>query len=193
MSEYSDILRAVAAGDRVSERDFDLIFPKAARKFARAEWTPLVAAVRAAAMLVDRPGVRVLDVGCGAGKFCVIGSLTTKGQFTGIDTDEELVDIARELASAAKLPRLTFRYGDALTLDWTKFDALYFFNPFANSAGDEAEFMATIGRVSAKLAAMPSGTRVVTYHGYGGQMPPCYREEAAEVVGPGVLQLWVST
>ena len=108
MTDLSHLFQALAAGERVNERDFDLIFPKEARKFSRAHWTPLAAAVRAAALLVDKPGAKILDVGSGAGKVCVAGVLTTQGHFTGIELDEELVGIAKDLAKTYKLPRLKF-------------------------------------------------------------------------------------
>jgi ubiquinone/menaquinone biosynthesis C-methylase UbiE len=185
------VFQALAAGASVAEREFDLIFPKDARKFSRAEWTPLAAAIRAASLLVARPGVMVLVVGWGAGLVWLGGPATTAGRFTGIDLEGELVAIAKGVSQRFKLQRLKFLCGDALALDWEAYDGLYFFNPFANSAADEGAFVATIQRVTAKLSALPSGRRIVTYHGFGGQMPPGFVQELAEVIGPGVLQLWV--
>lgn len=196
-----EALRAIAAGERVAERDFDLIFPPPARKLARTHWTPLAAALRAAALLVERPGARVLDVGSGAGKLCLVGALTTTGSFTGIERDAELVKVARRIVHEHRIQRVRYVEGDALAADWTTFDAIYLFNPFANDVklvgeklsdrpAAEDDFIDLVRRTEAKLAALPSGTRVVTYHGFGGTMPEGLIERHAEVVGPGVLQVW---
>ena len=54
------MLKSLAAGVKVAEREFDLIFPKEARKASRTHWTPLAAALRAVELLAHRPGARVL-------------------------------------------------------------------------------------------------------------------------------------
>jgi SAM-dependent methyltransferase len=196
-----DILRAVAAGERVAERDFDLIFPPLVRKLARTHWTPLAAALRATALLAEKPGARVLDVGSGAGKLCLVGALTTTGSFTGIEKDAELVNVARQIVRQHGVQRIRYVEGDALAADWTAFDAIYLFNPFANDVGvvgdkltnrsvREEDFIRLVRTTEEKLAALRPGTRVVTYHGFGGTMPAGMIEHHAEVVGPGVLQVW---
>ena len=42
-------------------------------------WTPVHVARRAAQFLVTGPETRVLDVGSGPGKFCLVGALATQG------------------------------------------------------------------------------------------------------------------
>lgn len=198
-----DVCKALAQGEKVSERDFDLIFPSRVRKLSRVHWTPLTAALRAVELLVTKPGDKVLDIGSGAGKLCIVGSLATHGSFTGVEKDAELVRIARQITHDHHIPRTRFVQGDALTQDWNAFDALYLFNPFANDvaitkdhlrnrAVREEDFIHLVERASAKLAALPQGIRVVTYHGFGGQMPENLVEQRAEIVGPGILQLWVA-
>ncbi len=176
-----------------TDREFDLIFPKDARKFSRMHWTPVAAAIKAATWLAPRPGTKVLDVGSGSGKVCLIGALRTPGHFVGVERDAELVEVAREVAKKEKVERVRFVQGDALAHDWHGYDAIYLFNPFANHVADEAEFVRVIARATEKLAALGAGTRVVTFHGFGGSMPESFRALEAEVIGPGVLQLWEKT
>ncbi|MBI3542695.1 MAG: hypothetical protein HY075_05405 [Deltaproteobacteria bacterium] len=54
---------------------------------------------RAAELLTDGRAARVLDVGSGAGKFCLVGALSSKGRFVGIERQRRLVDLSRELAA----------------------------------------------------------------------------------------------
>jgi len=48
-----------------------------------------------------------------------------------------------------------------------------------------------VARVEAALDHAPAGTRVVTFHGFGGTMPPAYRHLAEETRGTAFLRLWV--
>ena len=196
-----DCLKDLAAGDHVSERDFDLIFPPLVRKLSRVHWTPLAAAQRAAQLLVQAPDDKVLDIGSGAGKLCIVGALTTRGGFTGVEKDRELVRIAKQISRDHKIERVRFVHGDAFGLDWSEYGALYLFNPFANDIAikkdslqhvtvREETYVQLVSQTISKLAGLPAGTRIVTYHGFGGEMPPNVVQEAAEIVGPGVLQLW---
>ena len=41
-----------------------------------------------------KPGEVVLDIGCGPGKFCIVGALATTGRFTGVEQRKHLCDAA---------------------------------------------------------------------------------------------------
>jgi hypothetical protein len=145
----------------------------------------------------------VLDVGAGAGKFCLVGALTTQAHFTGIEQRSHLVELARGLAHRYGARRASYYEGDMRDLDWQQFDAFYFFNPFAENHyfGDDC-FDETVELTPQRyerdlqfaldaLARAPVGTRVVTYHGIGRDLPPCYERRRCEVGGSDVLELWV--
>ena len=53
----------------VEDERFDLIYPPEIRNLSWRHWTPVVVARRAAEFLVSEPETRVLDLGCGPGKF----------------------------------------------------------------------------------------------------------------------------
>jgi hypothetical protein len=76
--------------------------------------------------------------------------------------------------------------GNALMLDWDKFDGIYFFNPFWGGMPEQI----SIRRAEMKLEETLPGTRVVTYHGFGGDMPADYRRLAREPAGTDHLELW---
>lgn len=185
----------------VTDDLFDLIYPIATQLSSRARWTPVSAALRAAALLAPGPGMRVLDIGAGPGKLCCIGALVSNAVWYGVEHDAELVDTA--LASAKLLgvtDRVQFRASDMTAVDWTEFDSIYLFNPFeaALFAGDSEnetawqQFDRQVSSVEERLARMPRGARVVTFHGFGGKMPASYVRVSSESVDSGELELWIN-
>jgi 2-polyprenyl-3-methyl-5-hydroxy-6-metoxy-1,4-benzoquinol methylase len=77
------------------DNQFDLLYPPEIRALSRAHWTPVKVARRAASFLVREPGTRVLDIGCGPGKFCIVGALATPGRFTGVEQRKQLCELAQ--------------------------------------------------------------------------------------------------
>ncbi len=166
-------------------------------------WSPAEACRAAARLLNPRAQDRVLDVGSGVGKFCVLASLSHRGHFVGVEMREDLVIQAEAMAHHFDAPRATFIHGDALELDWSEFDAFYFYNPFGELrfdmtrridnevTYDPAKHKQSVETVRDKLAAMPAGTKVVLHHGFGGRLPDRYEQTAVEPLEEGDLELWV--
>ena len=152
-------------------------------------------------MLAAQRASRVLDVGAGVGKLCLIGALTTPARWFGIESDADMVEAAR--AAAVKLrvqARVEFALGDATATDWSAFDAFYLFNPFGEHLfrGFEGEawprrlFASYIELAQCRLAEAAPGTRVVTYNGLGGgAMPRGYDLIRREPAHDDELILWV--
>src|SRR5262245_4742094 len=107
---------------QVSDHIFDQIYEPAAHRLSAVHWTPAFVATEIAMQLVTRKDCTVLDVGSGAGKFCVLGALTTPGSFVGVERRSWLVEAATDLAAALGAERTTFLCGDALDIDWREFD-----------------------------------------------------------------------
>ena len=180
------------------DRQFDRLFPDELRHLSSTHWTPVSAAVRAASLLCATKNTRVLDVGAGVGKVCAIGALSGEGMWVGVEHHAPLVRTAEDLArSLGVSKRTTFLQADAFSIDWNEFDALYFYNPFelqlfgGSGATDPSEIQ--IARVQQRLAALPSCTRVLTLHGFGGAMPGSFELLYHEVM-PGVgleLAMWI--
>jgi hypothetical protein len=192
---------AIGWGIAIADVAFDQLYAPPIRAMSIVHWTPVQAALRAAAWLAPEPAMRVLDIGSGAGKLCCIGALATGASWVGIERERGLVDAATGLATTLELGhRARFRWGDMSTVEWKDFDSLYFYNPFEavlfGAIPTELPHRWTLfgnelDRVTAALSDQPSGMRVVTYHGFGGEMPPGYSLMAAEQIGSGQLALWV--
>ena len=183
----------------IEDEKFDLIYPPLLRNLSSIFWTPVAIAAEAAEMLVVAPGTRVLDLGCGAGKFCLVGAALTDGRFTGIEQRGELVVAARAAATHLGLSTVEFLHGNLIDLAFENYEAFYLFNPFEeNMHGHKIDaaiplslalFKKYTSHVSAQLGAQPHGTRVVTYLGYADDIPACYECEAA-LFGDD-LKLWI--
>lgn len=183
--------------------EFDTVFPEALRHLSVVHWTPVEVARRAAKLLVTRPGARILDVGAGVGKACLIGALCTDAAWYGVERDP--ANVAAAFAAARRLgvsARVRFATGDASLIDWTGFEGFYFYNPFgsllSNAMGVPGPLRAPmidamVDRIERRLATTPIGTRVVTYHGFGGEFPDGFELASSERIQTGELQLWIRT
>ena len=186
------------AGTSSLDRQFDALVPQELRHLSSVHWTPVRAAVRAASLLCAGKGTRVLDVGSGIGKVCTIGALCGEGTWVGVEHHAALVDSAAALArSLGVASRTRFVQADAFSIDWREFDAVYLYNPFELQLfrdGDPRVSLAEqVTRVQQQLAALPTCTRVITLHGFGGAMPASFELLYHEVI-PGVgldLAMWM--
>jgi len=180
------------------DREFDRLIPSDLRHLSSTHWTPVRVAIRAASLLCASRHMRILDVGSGVGKLCSIGAMSTLGLWCGVEQHAPLVSTATQLARALGVEdRTRFIHADGFSIDWNEYDALYFYNPFELALfGDPATAPSTtvqVARVQQRLAALPNCTRVVTFHGFGGVMPPTFEllyHERIPVVGLD-LALWI--
>lgn len=195
------VVAAVRRGDDVPDRDFDDVYPPRVRALSAQHWTPVAVARRAAAWLAAAPGARVLDVGAGAGKFCLVGALATPGAFTGVERRGALVAVARAVAAAHGVEAARYVHGDIRDVDWAAFEGFYLFNPFAEHYLPEDERIDADGEfslagltrevawVEAQLARARLGTRVATFHGFGGYLSG-YDRVSVEPLGTSILECW---
>ena len=189
-------------GRKVTDAQFDQIFPPLIRKLSGVHWTPVEIAIRAAELLATGEKTRVLDVGSGAGKFCLVASLSARGQFTGVEQRLHLLQTAKNCAEELGASQASFVLGNMADLDWDFFDAFYLFNPFYENvlrsiridntvSHSQVKFNRAIETVRNKLIAARLGTKVVTYHGFGGEVPRGYHRLKREPIGTSCLELWV--
>jgi SAM-dependent methyltransferase len=184
----------------VEDDDLDQLFPEDLRARAPLHWTPVAVAIRAAELLAPTASARVLDVGAGVGKVCLVGALVSGATWWGIEQDATQVAAAHHAAWALGAGDCTrFVHGDGSRLPWDEFDGFYFYNPFttltlaphASPFLRYATIQSTLRRVEDRLASARGGTRVVTYYGFGGKLPPGYTLAAREPAGGDALELWI--
>jgi SAM-dependent methyltransferase len=186
----------------IEDEKFDRIYPPQIRELSSVFWTPVRIASEAAQWLVTAPGTRVLDIGCGAGKFCLLGAQLTDAHFTGVEQRLHLVEVARKAAAELHLTDVEFLHQNVVELNFSSWDAFYIFNPFdenffTSHRMDNAVLLSPelfkryTAHVAYQLAQRPLGTRVVTYMGYADEIPNCYTCE--QTAFSDDLKLWVKT
>lgn len=184
----------------MDDEAFDQIFPVQLRTVSEFHFTPLKVAQVAAKFLVETPGGRVLDIGSGAGKFCFVGAVCTAGHFVGVEQRESLHRVAVELAERYDLKNTTFQLGNCMDLDFSAYNALYFFNSFQENivqdsaiddtvALDRAYYKQYARQLRERLGDMRKGTRLATYFSYLTEVPDCFELRASDF--DRKLKLWV--
>ncbi len=193
MHRYFDLL--VSSGDD----DFDQIYPDEIQKLAFRHWTPIEIAKKAADYLVTEPGTDVLDIGSGAGKFCLVGAASTCGNFTGVEQREHLVSISSEIAAFCGINNVRFVHANVTEISFSDYDAFYFYNSFHENIDQTAQIDDQIRidtkyyqqyslHVERELSRAPVGTRLVTYWSRFLEVPRCFRKRYSDC--NGLLNFW---
>lgn len=197
---------AIALGTVPDERLFDRFLPYELRIVSCQYWTPLAVALRVAEWLNQLEVETVVDIGSGAGKFCVAAALATRCNFIGVEQRPRLVEAARELAEIFGVDqRVKFIQG-ALSPDTVpEADAYYLYNPFGeNLFGSEdwldqdvelgkERYEHDIACMESLLERAPIGTYLIKYNGFGGLVPVSYDVLRTDSCLPNPLRTWQKT
>jgi Methyltransferase domain len=170
---------------------FDSIYPLRYKIISKFHFTPVSVAQVAANYLVQIPGTRVLDIGSGAGKFCMVGASCTSGHFTGVEQRKNLYRLALRLAKMSVPERIEFRLSNITEVNFEDFDAIYYYNSFYEnifqaSAIDQAvtldKTLYTLYTqfMREQLGKMPIGTRLVTYFSFMDEVPGSYKIQGTD-------------
>lgn len=198
-----EIRLRIEDGSLLTDTFFDQLYAPKIRALSSRHWTSCEIAIRAARLLGEKESDRVLDIGSGAGKFCVLGALSSPAQFFGVEIRKPLHDAALKLREEFDLEkRIEFLEGDATALDWSPYNAFFLFNPFyehiASSIRMEPalefgmkRFEQYVRGVQSKLRSAPIGTKVAIFHGFGGGIPQGYRRVLREAAASDYLDLWI--
>lgn len=185
-----------------SNENFDKIYPDSIRNVSKVFWTPLEVAKRASELLVTEENTKVLDVGSGVGKFCLIGALHTKGIFYGVEQRNHLVTLSKLISITHSIDRVNFIHSNILNINFSDYQAFYLYNPFYENFFHADKLDKTIihsvnhysvynNFVKAQLDTLPLGTKVITYHGYHDEIPLSYKTVTKEY--DDKLVLWEKT
>lgn len=189
----------IKSNKKIKDDVFDAIYASELRAVAEIHFTPVEVAKKAAHYLVQKKGDRVLDIGSGAGKFCMIGSVLTDGFFTGVEQRGYLHECSKSIAAQYGLTNIHFIHANILDISFANFEAFYLFNPFYENLNVSGKMDDLIELkpdlyddyslyVKAQLDLKPIGTKVVTYFSYLTEIPDSYRMQFADFEGK--LKMW---
>ena len=183
-----------------SDVAFDWMYPEHFQLLSLKHWTPLAIARKAAEFLAE-PGARVLDIGSGIGKFCLAaGHYFPDTFFYGVEQRHELVWYAEEAKSYTQLANVNFIYANITQVNFKGFDHFYFYNSFyenidpANQIDDTIEMSESLYTYYMQylfqvLDQKPPGTRLVTYHISGKEVPTDFK--LASISCNGLMKMWI--
>jgi len=184
-----------------SDERFNQLYPFHIQTLADRHWTPFMVARKAAAFLAAEKKVKILDIGSGAGKFCLAAACSKPLAFYyGVEQRKGLVIEAEIVKRKLQLENVFFIHGNFTQLDFKKYDHFYFFNSFyENLTGtkkidDSIEYSQELYNyynryLFNQLQRMPAGTKLVTYHSLQDEVPECYQLVAAEI--DNLLKYWI--
>ena len=196
------IFENLKLGLEVTDAEFDEMYPMDISPLSKRHFSPVAVAKMAAAYLADTPNSKILDIGSGVGKFCIIGAACTEGVFTGVEQRENLYDLSVSLAEQYNLPNVNFIHGNILSINFKDYNAFYFFNAFfenilvEDSIDKEVEldkelFFLYSLYLRRQLSKLPIGTKLATYYACSEEVPPCYTVVSTQMEGR--FKLWEKT
>ncbi len=177
------------------------LFPESIQSLANRHWTPLHIIQMVTPFLVTHPGVKVLDIGSGVGKFCLGGAYYKPyASFFGVEQREHLITHGENARNKLGLKNVHFIHGNITELDFGQYDHFYFFNSFYENLMDRDKIDDKVKhstflynyyhkQLYKKLSAMPSGTRAATFHCLNIKIPPEYH--LVDSQAGDLLQFWI--
>ncbi|MEL7160152.1 MAG: methyltransferase domain-containing protein [Bacteroidota bacterium] len=160
----------------------DALFPFTVSRHAFTHFTPVGIIPQIADFLAPTPGTKVLDIGSGAGKFCLVAASVSEGHFTGVERRKLLHRAAVTVRNEHTVSNTHFILQDIVEHDFSPYDAFFLFNPFYENFQLDVpldnsvplhkdNFLRYANYVKDQLAACPAGTRVATYYSFFDEIP----------------------
>ena len=185
-----------------TDKEFDKIYPEEIRKHSYIHWTPIEVAQQAIQWLDLDAGDTVIDIGAGAGKFCLIGAQLSQARFIGVELRESLCKVFNSTANDLGLTNVSVKNTDVKSFDLQRYNRFYFYNPFCEYIATEQKIDDTIqfsqdafegyqDYVIEQLSNTAVGTKIVTYCADAFLLPESFK--LSEMYFEGKLLLWEKT
>lgn len=178
------LFKYIKANREISDQEFDQVYPSHIQSISELHFTSIEVAKEASTFLAEKSH-RILDIGAGVGKFCMIGSVWTDAKYIGVEQRSTLCDIANRVISRYRLDQVDILNTNITSVPFTEFKSFYFFNAFHENlytpdAIDQSVelnmdlYLEYSYYVRDQLDRMPRGTRLVTYHSHLRELPESY-------------------
>lgn len=193
------IFKSLRLNINIEDSEFNELYPDEIKELSKRHWTPVEIARAAADFLVDKPNRKVLDIGSGVGKFCLVGATATSGKFYGVEQRKSLVDLSKKIAEDNNIKNVGFIHSNITQIPFSDFEAFYFYNSFMENIDtgcpidnlilpkEELYYIYT-NYVKEQLDKTPVGTRLVSYWSNWEEIPESFNLEYCS--HRGLLSFW---
>lgn len=202
-----ELIKKIQLLDEIDDTEFDDIYPPRVRAVSDIQWSSIKVAHRIAEIIGKDSKLRFIDVGSGIGKLCTLLSFLTELEIFGIEQRKDLFEISQTIAMKNSLDKVHFIHGNMLDLNWSDYDIFYFYNPFQEHICDDSDiglidrnidldrklYVQYVSEVFRQMTWLTPGKKVITFHGYGGKMPPSMKLLDCRLIDNGHLCLWEKT
>tara|TARA_R110001592_G_scaffold181715_2_gene424540 strand:- start:2130 stop:2717 length:588 start_codon:yes stop_codon:yes gene_type:complete len=182
------------------DADFDKTYLKRYQELSKIHWTPVEIIKLSVQWLTHGANTKILDIGSGVGKFCIVGALISNAKFTGVEIRKTLVDEAQKVKKKLKTDNVNFLNEDITGIDFNDYNSFYYFNPFCEQIAtadwidktlkfSEIKFNQYKEHVRKQLKNALIGTRIVIYCSDNDVIPEGY--SLSNIGYEGQLQLWI--
>ncbi|MCO4291551.1 class I SAM-dependent methyltransferase [Solitalea sp. MAHUQ-68] len=171
-----------------ANKTFDSLYSKNVQQLSGKHWTPMLVAVKAANYLAETDGAKILDIGSGVGKFCLIGAKHfDKCSFYGVEQRKDLIAEAERVRNILKIKNVDFIHNDFAKLNFDDYQHFYFYNSFFENLVEEEDVLIDnhfsnsglyeryTNALHKILKDRPSGTKLVTYQSTQHEIPADYQ------------------
>jgi hypothetical protein len=180
----------IRAGIEVGDDEFDKILPRFYRIKSTVHWSSIQVARQIAEWINPLKATKFIDIGCGVGKLCLLLRILTKYEI--------------QIIRASEFKNISIKQLNMLDLDWDDYDIYYLYNPFQEhiTTGDvcvlerdieldQKHYTQYTTEVFRQLSCASSGKVLITFHGYGGEVPSSWKIVASKPIKNGTLKMWV--
>ena len=180
--------------------EFDQVYPIKFQEISKIHWTPVEVIELAVEWLIQKDETKILDIGSGVGKFCIVGALISKAKFTGIEKREYLFEEALKVKNKIGVNNVEFINDNITNFDFKNYNSFYYYNPFCEQIAttdlidnsisySENKFELYQEYVSEQFKKAAIGTKIVTYCSDSYVIPSGYA--LSNLNYNGLLQLWI--
>jgi hypothetical protein len=169
-----EIVLRLKTKEVVEDAHFDQLYPDSFLKIADRHFSAVYVCQLASDFLCDQKHSKILDIGSGSGKFCLIGAIgNPKCLFTGVEYRLTLHRQSVSLKNRFNLPNCNFIHGNVLEIPLGDFNGFYMFNPFLEQKDktaiipmdyvqqNETDYLEYVLDAMHRL---PKGTKLATYY-----------------------------
>lgn len=183
----------------ITDKEFDQLYLEEFQVHSSIHWTPLEVVMAAIDWLNPSSETKVLDIGSGVGKFNTIAAKISKANYIGVEMREALVAENNRMIELLEIENIQTIQSDIVNIDFSAFDAFYYYNPFCEQLTEQDLIDDTIpysqdqfriyeDYVINQFSRLPKRTKVVTYCSPTFIFPDSY--ELKGLMFEGNLSFW---